>query len=233
MKNNILLSIVMPTFWHLDMTKQTLTNLKSIVPWGTEIIVVDDGSTDWTVEYLKQQKDIIFIDNKINKWVTYSWNTWVAKARWKYICVINNDILFPKNFFEKLMDWFTSTSIAMTVPRWTHWRKWKESPVIRYYINHLCWFCYMFKQDLKDKLFPIDKRLRTFGNDNRLYYMCKEMKMDVCTVHDAICHHYESVTTLSIENIDLHMLFNIANEEWWNIKPIATATDNIKQNVLV
>lgn len=218
MKNKPLLSIVMPTYWHLDYTKEALSNLKDVLPSDTEIIVIDDGSTDWTVEYLKQQKGIKFIDNKINKWVTYSWNLWVELAQWNYICVINNDVVFPNLFFERLINGFNDDSrVIFTVPRRTNGRKWKENMVIRYYWNHLCWFCFMIKQEDKNIIFPLEPRLRIFGSDNRAYHKAKEMWFKINTIKDAVCHHYESITSKSEYNIDTEIFYDIAKEEWWNI----------------
>ena len=234
MKNNILLSIVIPTYWHIEYTQEVLWYLRQNTPENTELIFIDDGSTDGTVEFLSKQKDIIFVDNKINKWVTYSRNLWVSMATWEYICVINNDIVFEKWFFEKLIEWFKDhPSILFTVPRRTNWRKGKENKLIRYYGNHLCWFCYMIKQEDKDFIFPLEPRLRIFGSDNRAYRKTKDMWLYINTVKDAICHHYESITSKSEYNVDTEIFFNIAKEEWWNIVDTIYIDTEPKWNILI
>ncbi len=225
------LSIVMPTFWHIKYTKEALANLRQVVPHNTEIIVIDDGSTDWTVEFLKQQKDIKFIDNKVNRWVTYSRNLWVSIAKWEYICVINNDVVFPAWFFEKLMAWFGENIIA-TVPRRTNGRD-KANKLIRYYQNHICWFVYMFKQSQKNWIFPLEPRLRIFGSDNRMYHRIKEEWLNICTVKDAVCHHWESITSLSQENCDTEMFKDICKEEWRNIVDTVIIDTEPEWNVLI
>ena len=218
MKNKTL-SIVVPTYGKIQFTKQCLDNIRQVAPKWTEFIFVDDGSTDWTVEFLSKQKDIIFIDNKVNKWVTYSWNLWVDIAKWDYICVINNDVIFPKEFFEKLMEWLEENWKALfSVPRWTNGRDPSNPSQVKYYKNHLCWFVYMLRWEDKTKwVFPLEPRLRVFGSDNRAYHKTKEYNLNICTVTDAICHHYESITSKAEENSDTKMFQDICKEEWWNI----------------
>lgn len=229
-----MLSIVMPTYWHIEYTKEALINLRKVLPKDSEIIVIDDGSTDWTVEFLEKQKDIIFINNKVNKWVTYSWNLWVETAKWDYICVINNDVVFPEWFFEKLIDWFKDNpSVLFTVPRRTNGRKGKENMLVRYYGNHLCWFCFMIEQEFKNRIFPLEPRLRIFGSDNWAYRKTKEKWLHINTIKDAVCHHYESITSKAEYNVDTEIFYNIAKEEWWNIVDTIYVDTEPKWNVLI
>ena len=70
-----------------------------------EIIVHDDASTDGSVEFIQKQfPNIIMITSDKNMGFCVSNNRMVAKARGKYILILNNDaVLYPdalKTFYE-------------------------------------------------------------------------------------------------------------------------------------
>lgn len=228
------LTIVIPVYNHLDYTKECIENIKSVAPAWTEIIVIDDYSYDWTRERLEKQKWIKIIFNKKNMWVTYSWNLGFEKAKWDYICIINNDIVCPEWLFEKLIEWFKENrNIICTVPRRTQNPKWQKKSKILHYINHRNWFCFMVKKDCK--FFPIPSKLKIFGWDNRLYWMSHSQWYKINTIKDAVIHHYRSVTSWDFKenHPDRDTFFKIANHEWWNIIPVPLVSEEPQWNVLI
>lgn len=100
-------NICMVTFNRLDYTKQSLENVISTASKKIPFMmtVIDNGSTDGTVEYLKQ----LHIENKITNLILLDENIGVAKAQnlgWKLFesdadiyGKIDNDIIFEKNFW--------------------------------------------------------------------------------------------------------------------------------------
>ena len=195
------LSIVVPHYKNHELIVQTINNVRKVCKnIDYELIVINDWMIDKESERQIEKlldKDIVYLPMKKNIWVTKARNLWVKTAKWKYICVINDDIITPEWFYEKLMKWFEweEEDLIMTTPRYT-----LENDTNVYYMhNHLTWFCYMINQKWKEILFPIDERFRIFGNDNRLRmklmygnYACKVVK-------DAICHRMVSKTVYCID----------------------------------
>lgn len=232
------LSLIVPVYNQSAFTAQCLRNLKEVCgKIDHEIIIIDDWSTDNTQEIVsyfvitQNMDNIRYYKFKKNVGVTKARNRGVELAEGEYICVINNDVLFLDWHFEKLMNWLSGKTI-MTCPRYTEGMKAFASPVI-YYKEHINGHCYCFKKSMREKLFPIDERMRIFGNDNRLYYHLKEQWYNLKLIKDAICHHFKSQTVFFVENKDRPIFLNIAKERWRNIKlNVETPSDTPKTDLI-
>lgn len=70
-----------------------------------EVIVVDDGSTDDSVEMLVREfPDVTVLQNRKNEGVARSYNRGMHAARGKYIQILNSDMLFVGNSIKVLLD---------------------------------------------------------------------------------------------------------------------------------
>ena len=101
--NNI--AIVILTWNGLHLTKRCLSSLiESELPLGTEIIVVDNGSTDGTVEYLRNFKGVQLIENEKNLGYSKAVNIGIQFAPdGSDIVLLNNDIeITEKDWLKKL-----------------------------------------------------------------------------------------------------------------------------------
>lgn len=92
-------SIIIPTYnrlWCLPRAIESCRNTKCEV----EIIIVDDGSTDGTWEWLNRQKNLTFIKQE-NKGQTYAINAGSSRATGKYIRFLDSDDFLAPGFIDK------------------------------------------------------------------------------------------------------------------------------------
>lgn len=121
-------SICVVTLNHMEITKQCLTNLmESEFPGNTELILVDNGSTDGTSDWLKEFQDrysservrIILVLNKENRGCTGGRNQGCFLATGKYVVILDNDIeIFQRDWLLKMIAFYKKhDSIGILAPK--------------------------------------------------------------------------------------------------------------------
>lgn len=103
----LLLTIVTPSFNQGHFIEETIRSIRSQNYPRVEHIVMDGGSTDNTVEVLRNYPDIIWTSEK-DRGQTHAVNKGVQKATGEVIGWVNSDDTFLPGCFETVMRKFTS-----------------------------------------------------------------------------------------------------------------------------
>ncbi len=100
-----LVSILVVSYNALAKTRACLDALRrnADARHPTEIIVVDNGSTDGSAEYLAEQTDIEFIRNADNAGAPRARNQALARARGEYIVFLDNDVITTHEWLHRLL----------------------------------------------------------------------------------------------------------------------------------
>lgn len=227
------LSVVVPVYNHLELTQQIIANLESNQEYD-ELIIVNDGSSDGTKKRLNENKKSNWIVvHQENKWTNWAWNKWVEIASWDFIAVLNNDIVLPAWALQTMLSWFSSDDIWMVNPRSTTLKvkDYGEKPF--YFANHIQGWCWIITKEAKEKLFPIDSRLRIFWWDNWLFFkMIYDFKKKLAVKYDVIIHHMESQTVDISKNTDRPIFFEIAKEEWRYVIPVKLENKELEEDLI-
>ncbi len=96
-------SVIIAAYNHEKYISYTLKSVLSQTFQDFEIIIIDDNSTDNTVEEIKQFNDprIKLIENSSNKGQFENTNTAISSAKGKYIAILNSDDAFHPEKLEK------------------------------------------------------------------------------------------------------------------------------------
>lgn len=89
-------------------------NLPTVIKFSADakIIVVDDGSTDGTPEYLKEHfSAITCLHHDKNKGFSVSMNIGINHSKADYVVFLNNDVLPKKDYLEKSLKYFKDTDL--------------------------------------------------------------------------------------------------------------------------
>ncbi len=103
-----LTSIIILTFNQLEYTKKCVESIKRCTPEQHEIIFVDNGSKDGTVQWLRklvsENNNYRLIENKENLGFAKGCNQGIKAARGEYIVLLNNDVIVTKGWLSGLID---------------------------------------------------------------------------------------------------------------------------------
>jgi len=102
---NPLVSIIILNWNGLEHLKTCLPSLIGQTYKNIEIIVVDNGSTDGSIEYVEQNYDTVkLVCNSTNVGFSKGNNVGMQIASGKYIAVLNNDTELDQNWVSSLVD---------------------------------------------------------------------------------------------------------------------------------
>ena len=111
-----LVSVIVPVFNAGKWIEDTILSVKSQTYKDWELILVDDGSTDNSMEIMRsyESDNIRIIDDGSNKGAAYARNMGVKAARGRYICYIDADDLWSPDKLEKQLTFAQENDAAFT-----------------------------------------------------------------------------------------------------------------------
>ena len=109
------LSVVVVTWNRKELVQRCMESLLRTVPAGTQIIVVDNGSTDGTVEYLETLPvELVKLDRNYGKGVAL--NIGITKARGEYFLLLDSDIVLPEGWYDEILKFLREDTGWITLP---------------------------------------------------------------------------------------------------------------------
>ncbi|WP_227551706.1 glycosyltransferase family 2 protein [Metabacillus sediminilitoris] len=112
-----LTSIIILTLNNLEKTKKCLVSIRKYTHQPYELIIVDNGSTDGTIQYLKKFPDIKLICNKQNKGFAGGCNQGMKLAKGEQLLLLNNDTIVSHHWLDNLLKaLYISPRIGMVGP---------------------------------------------------------------------------------------------------------------------
>ena len=99
-------SIFIPAYNAEKTIEQCITSVLNQSLKFDQIIIVNDKSTDDTLNILKKFKDIKIINNTVNKGVSYSRNLGVKNCENEIIAGIDSDVELNKDWLKNILKKF-------------------------------------------------------------------------------------------------------------------------------
>ena len=162
------ISIIVPAYNEEKNIRKTIQDIKNSIrklKYKSEIIVVDDGSTDKTSKILPTINGISIIKHAINKGYGASLKTAIKKSNSDYILIIDADGTYPASSIPELLRY--SGKYDMVVGA-------RTGEVVRtpFFRKPAKWFLKHFAQYLtKAKIPDLNSGLRIFKRDAALRFM--------------------------------------------------------------
>ncbi|MCL4538604.1 MAG: glycoside hydrolase family 99-like domain-containing protein [Bacteroidetes bacterium] len=240
-------SIIMLTYNQLEYTKLTVDSIRRHTRAPYELIVIDNASTDGTVEYLKAQKDIRTVFNKDNLGFPAGCNQGLEIASGNYALLLNNDVIVADDWLEGLIECAESTpsigivgSMSNRVsglqleanPGYTKVSRVQEYAAKYRRKNRNKWFesprvaglCMLIKREVVEKIGGLDTAFG-IGNceDDDYCLRARLAGYKVAIAGDVFIHHFGS-KSFGKDGWDKYVEFIKANElvfkNKWGVAPL-------------
>lgn len=88
----------------LDYLKDCLNSIAQHTSSPHKVIIVDNGSIDGSLEYLRKIKDVTLIENEQNGGYARACNQGIAAGKNEYVVILNSDIKVTKGWLQPLID---------------------------------------------------------------------------------------------------------------------------------
>ena len=135
MDSYIKFSVIVPLYNKANYIKKTITSILNQTYFNFEIIIIDDGSTDNSLEVVREIKDSrIHIFSKTNGGVSAARNYGIIKAKFPYIAFIDADDWWHPYFLERIKELIeTYPDAKMFGTSFAEVSNKKERPTINYH----------------------------------------------------------------------------------------------------
>ncbi|WP_082967422.1 glycosyltransferase [Paenibacillus oryzae] len=238
----MLTSIVILTHNQLPLTIQCLDSIRKHTK-DYEIIVVDNGSTDGTVDYLETQTDLTVVINKENLGFAKGCNQGTELSRGDNVLYLNNDTIVAAHWLENLLRvLYENERVGMVGPVTNRSSGHQCIPVPysdisgldefarhhlqenagRYLeVRRLIGFCLLVKRKVLDEIGCFDERYG-LGNyeDDDLCLRALRAGYSLRVVLDSFIHHVGHATMHTLQRSNLNKLLaenrQKASEKWGN-----------------
>ncbi|MHB9093104.1 MAG: glycosyltransferase family 2 protein [Eubacteriales bacterium] len=229
-----LTSIIILTFNELRFTKVCLEYIRRYTSEPYELVVVDNASTDGTVEYLRGQKDIKLVINDKNNGFAKGCNQGIEIAAGDYILLLNNDTAVSPGWLGNMIVCLESDqSIGIVGPRSNYVKEPQRlkveyttmdqivsfstqfnkvsDPSKWFELEMAVGFCMLIKRKVIDVVGLLDEQFgKGFFEDDDYCRRAKEKGFKIMCAGDTFVHHFGSASFIG-NKIDYNRL---ERENW-------------------
>lgn len=236
-------SIIILTHNQLDYTKLCLASIRHHTSVPTEIIVVDNGSTDGTVEWLGSQADVTTVLNATNLGFAVGCNQGIQRANGRRVLLLNNDVIVAPFWLENLVAALDSSPDVGLVGPTSNQVSGKQQICVSYTdlalipafaeqvihenkgryeeTDRLVGFCMLIRREVLDQIGLLDELFEVgMFEDDDLCRRARRAGWKCLIARDAFVHHFGGVTFQSLDR-DVRDIFekNRArfDEKWQDI----------------
>jgi GT2 family glycosyltransferase len=202
-------SLIVLNWQGRDVIEQCVDSLRAAAGEDDEIIVVDNASTDGSLETLKARNDIRLVSLQENAYI-FGLNAGLDIARGRYVAFLNNDMVVEAEFVDRCIERFEDGGDVFAVcPRILEMARadqgsrtsgaWHKGLIFYHVLPHTskatdCFFAVggqsFFRKDFLDEIGSIDPLLwPMYHEDIELSYRAWKRGWRIRYAPDAIAHH--------------------------------------------
>ena len=224
MTKQTLTSIIILNFNLREYMQGLLESIRRYTTEGTyEIIVVDNGSQDGSVEWLKSQSDVRLIANRENVGFPKGCNQGLAIAQGDELLLLNNDVVVTQNWLDNLRQALysapkvgavgpvtnnSSNMQAISVPYSNENTQYDMEQMQEFAVSYnisdsakwqkwmkLVGFCLLFRREVYEKIGDMDEAYSPGNYEDDDYCLrIRKAGYEILLCRDTFVHHFGSKT---------------------------------------
>jgi GT2 family glycosyltransferase len=227
--DNLDVTITIPVFNQIHYTAQCLEGLKRASIADEQIIVVDNGSTDGTAEFLAARPQIRVIHNLKNLGCGAAWTQGAQASTSTWTVVMNNDVLVPPGCMEGLVKFAEREHLDIVSPATcggemdydfaAHAAGFMErmKGVSRRGVAH--GVCFMVHRCVFDAIGYFDSDPKLGGYEDDAYFRrARRAGLRLAMTGHAFLHHFGSITQKSIKAASQDKIKSLGDREYYRRK---------------
>ncbi len=202
--------VVIPVLDQLLYTEQCVHSLLAHGTPAEAILIIDNGSSDDTPEWLAAHPEIPSVRNAVNLGCGGAWTQGSLLAQSDWVVLLNNDVLVSDGAIDAMLDAAERHRLDVVSPALA------EGPLDYDFAAHSAafvqamqgtlrrgWFhgvCFAVRRTVFEKIgFPDTDRRLGGREDVEFLVRCLRNGVPVGTVGDALLHHFGSITQKAIK----------------------------------
>lgn len=203
-------AVVIPVFNQAQYTQSCLDSLHASGVSDSQIVVVNNASTDNTAALLSERPELNVIHNDANRGCGYAWNQGVRARQANWTILLNNDVLVPPGWLEGLLAFAEENHFDIVSPAICNGENdydleafasrfmQKMARVKR--SGTASGVCFMVHHPVFDStgLFDDDPRLGGY-EDDEFFRRSRQAGFRLATTGRSFLHHFGSVTQKAIK----------------------------------
>lgn len=233
-------SIIIPTYNAKELLVQCVKAVIRYTNVPYEIIVIDNGSTDGTVEFcLLHQIKVVYLPQ--NSGFPIASNFGLLMAEGDAIVLLNNDVIVSENWLSNMLKvLYSNSNIGIVGPK-TNRTNGKQKARVKYAginqfhaiskkwniynrakwksVHRIVGLCFLFKRELLERVGFLDERFSPgYYEDDDYCYRARKAGYKLMISGDVLVHHYGSLSFRKKGRLQKRALLrrnrNIFIEKW-------------------
>lgn len=203
-------AVVIPVFNQARYTQSCLDSLRASGVSDSQIVVVNNASTDNTAALLSERPELNVIHNDTNRGCGYAWNQGVRACQATWTILLNNDVLVPPGWLEGLLAFVEENHFDIVSPAICNGEQdYDLEAFARQFMQKMArvkrlgtasGVCFMVHHPVFDSvgLFDDDPRLGGY-EDDEFFRRSRQAGFRLATTGRSFLHHFGSVTQKAIK----------------------------------
>jgi len=199
-----MITIVVPVFNNIKMTDEFFSTVSENTVLPTEVILINNGSTDKYHTLVKKynQLNINHKKKETNEGVNSAWNDGIRLCKTPYLSILNDDIILNKYFFQKIIETMKDPKVGIVIPLTVKRKKIIENsldvPIVLKEVRKREGWAFTIRKSVADQFDPIPEDLKTYCGDDYLFHKVRGLGYKIVKMSNNFIYHYGNSTIIKV-----------------------------------